>query len=192
MKISSEYLKAIKPKISNECDKYSWNIYRYLKEHQNSTITICWYEKNFLNSSHLKFNKEKSLANIQTYILIGGINENLCGARIYDLQIKGNSSRLETFSFCLYGQENFADITDWFLTNYQQKGRCIFDLTHTGWWSNDETRFTQINKKSRRCNWCGEYQRKVIVKKVVIKRQVNWEVQREVKIQPQPAEKITS
>lgn len=168
MKITPALLKSIKPSSNGTSDKYSWNIYRYLKAHQNSRLAICWYEKDG------KFDKEKSLASIKTFILLNGIDNNLCGARIYDLQHKGNHAELTTFSFLMWDPKQFIDITDWFFTSYQRKGRCLFDLNHSTWWADSDNRFTQINKNSRRCNWCGNHQRKVVNKEVSIKRNICW------------------
>lgn len=172
MIITPEYLNSIKPKKRGQCDKFSWNIYRYLKEKCMFDIQVCWYEKSWIDGSVEHFSENNSLRNVQTFILFGG---HYSGARILDLQSKGNSSTLETYSFCAFDKEKFIDITEWFLKRYQQIGRCIFDLEHGGWWSGEGDRFTVINKKSRRCNWCGQYQRKSIIKQVnVIKRREVW------------------
>jgi len=60
-----------------------------------------------------------------------------------------------------------------FFKTYIKDGRCIFDREHNGWWKGGDNRFTYINS-TRRCNWCGEWQRKRIEKEVKIKQRVVW------------------
>lgn len=47
------------------------------------------------------------------------------------------------------------DITKWFWPEYQSVGRCIFDREHSGWLSHDEGRFDSLNEQHRWCRWCG-------------------------------------
>lgn len=186
MIITPEFLQSIRPKKSHRSDKYSWNIYRYLKKYINFDIHICWYKEKKSLGTYEGFDKKSSLRGMQIFIILGGLDKgNLCGTRIYDLQHKGNHSELVTFSFCLFDPKSFTDITEWFFLKYQRIGRCIFDRTHSGWWADSEERFTQINRKSRRCNWCGEHQRRSIIKAVTIKRSEQWGWEEEIEIKAQ-------
>ena len=40
MIITKEYLKSVQPKLNGTSDKYSWNIYRYLKKHKGGDIRV--------------------------------------------------------------------------------------------------------------------------------------------------------
>ena len=157
-----------KPKKRGESDKYSWNIYRYLKE--NNVVKVMYYTKSIIDGNNVEFN-HKSVKMPQMFFMIAGEHS---GTRADILMRKGSSSKLETYSFILYSQECFLDITDWFIKEYQRIGRCIFDSGHCGWWRGEEGRFTKINKNSRRCNWCGKYQHRNIVKKVELTRREVW------------------
>lgn len=69
---------------------------------------------------------------------------------------------------------HLVDITEWFWNEYVKSGRCIFDREHNGWWQGDQERYTQINKNSRKCKWCNQYQKRSIRKVVSIKREEVW------------------
>ena len=82
-------------------------------------------------------------------------------------------TRSEMFAL-LYRDEELTDITDWFFKNYQRFGRCMFDLDHIGWWSGGENRYTKINNHSKRCNWCGVYLEREIIKEIKINKRETW------------------
>jgi hypothetical protein len=52
------------------------------------------------------------------------------------------------------------DITDWFWSQYILLGRCLWDVNHNKYMTNDETRFTYLDNNTRKCNWCGAVQSK--------------------------------
>lgn len=161
----------IKPVKRGESDKYSWNLYRYLKEHRN--VRICWYSKSIINGTAIPFESTKSLLSTQTVVLIGESGSS--GNRIANILGNGESGKIVSYSLGLWQQDKFVDITEWFFREYLRIGRCIFDREHNGLWLGSEGRFTQINRNSRKCNWCGQHQRRRIEKVVKMERRVKWE-----------------
>lgn len=164
-----------KPKKSGINDKYSWNIYRYLRDRvkERYDLRIKFYTKSRFDGQKVNFD-HSSLNSAQVYIMTS--DENRSGTTALELMRKGSRAELETYSFCLFNPNDFIDITDWFLKNYQQYGRCLFDLKHCGWWADAEERYTKINKNSMRCNWCGQYLIRKIKTIKTIKREKVWEV----------------
>jgi len=174
-------LSVIKPLVKGESDKFSWNLYRVLKQAMKEKkkfpildYRIFYYDKSDIDGSIVALNKTQSLPPWHCYFAkIYPMNQGWAGAKLSDIMRPGKNE------FYAYGvtlkAEHLTDITDWFLREYVKLGRCIFDREHNGWWQGDDKRFTNINKHSRRCNWCGEWQRREIGKAVTIKRVEAWE-----------------
>lgn len=174
MKVNPE---EVRPKKRGESDKYSWNLYRYLRDNNKRDIRFCYHTENPVDSKEqdLPLDFNKSFGTMQIFVLFGDGKGGFgtSGIRVSDAMHKGQTARLETFSFCLWDKSKFVDITEQFWNLYRQIGRCVFDRNHHGWWQG-EGRFTQINKNSRKCNWCGKHQRRQIKKYVNIERREVW------------------
>jgi hypothetical protein len=175
-------LKLIKPKLANESDKYSWNIYRIFKKCEMEikksppvTYKILYYQ----HEDDKKFDKSKTLNPYYTFIMkIYPCAQGSAGIRISEVMyLSPNSSiKFYCYDFSL-DHSKFVDITQWFLKMYEDLGRCLFDREHTGIWGNDKQRFTKINSHSRRCNWCNQIQTRQIKKVVNIQRVAIWKQQ---------------
>lgn len=164
MKITREYLKKIRPKESGVSDKYSWNIYRFLRKYRNWDIKVLdtkEWGRIFSFSIHPD-NGEKS-----------NLECGYSGRSIQAILTLNWNQSLETY-FYLSPCKEYQDITEDFFKKYLLIGRCIFDPDHS-WYHDSKIRYTQVTKNSRRCNWCGEYFKRVIVKKAKITREENWE-----------------
>lgn len=157
-----------KPKKKGVSDKFSWNLYRFLREYPNAKIML--YKKD-----HTGDIKEFDPNGFQgTYHFFGMIGE-LVGARFVDIMRAGPSAKIQLYAFSWWGDANFIDVTDWFFSEYERRGRCLFDKEHSSWWAGEEGRFTYINSHSRRCNWCGAWQKMRIEKRVRLERKKVWE-----------------
>lgn len=167
-------LNKIKPKIKAESDKYSWNLYKFLRKihkdkHVKNQMRIYWNHHSRIDGEWLPFT-EKIPNTMQ--IVIAPYGDKSCGYFMSSVLMKGNC---ELFSLCAWKEDDFRDITDWFFKTYEDIGRCIFDGNHSGWLLGDENRFTYINN-TRRCNWCGEWHHMEIHKETTIKRRKVWSV----------------
>lgn len=158
-----------RPKKRGESDKFSWNIYRFLKRHPGVRVMYYFNPVEYIRS----FDPNKSLNSMQTFLLHPG--PGMSGVRVHGLMMRQSKfGEIQQASYCLWDKERFTDITDWFFKTYERIGCCIFDREHSGWWRGEGNRFTYINKHSRRCNWCGEWHERHFEKRVDIVRIERW------------------
>lgn len=136
MIITKEYLKSVQPRTRGESDKYSWNIYRYLKRHTGDDIRVF---KGFIIG-------QKSS---------GGIIGN------FIKELMSTYNRQEYW----FGDEwELLEEPNW-LEKYQRVGRCLLIPHDFVWYEGEDTRFTYVNN-TRKCNWCGQWQHKELHKVV--------------------------
>jgi hypothetical protein len=170
-------LKEIKPKVKGESDKYSWNLYNFLnslfKKRENGKyykkqLEICWLHHSRFDGKWLDFNPDK--LNIMQLIIVPLGVEN--GRSFYSLSSILREGKAVEFAIP-WKKEGLTNITEWFFDTYEKDGRCIFDRNHNSWLLGSDNRFTYVNN-TRKCNWCGEWYKKEIVKEVKIKRREIW------------------
>ncbi|MWV44874.1 hypothetical protein GRF59_14730 [Paenibacillus sp. HJL G12] len=165
-------LSKIKPKLKGESDKYSWNLYRFLNKiakdkYINNQLRIYWNHHSRWDGEHLPFTKDVS--NLMQ-LIISPYGDKFTGYFMNTVLQKGNC---EFISLCPWKEEDLLDVTDWFFDTYEKIGRCIFDPEHNGWMLGTDSRYTYVNN-TRKCNWCGQWHQKQIVKKTRIERKVEW------------------
>lgn len=137
MIITEEYLKSVRPEIDGKSDKYSWNIYRYLKKNLKGNVEV------FSDG---------------TQAIIGeSYQGEVIGVPLLSL-MKNFSSSNYCFSWHLTELPKF-------LNDYQRIGRCLLIPHDHPWYEGEDKRFTYVNN-TRRCNWCGQWQHKEIHKVV--------------------------
>jgi hypothetical protein len=149
----------IKPNISGVSDKFSWNFYKYIKKHGvNQRILFDGRDGKPIHPMNI-YVLNRTIGNTLLEIMTGhGIN----------------------YDFSMYLLNKYTDITEQFCKQYLRQGRCMFDPEHNGWWLGDESRFTMINKNSKRCRWCGKHLRRNIVKHVNVQRKETWELENDI------------
>ncbi len=167
-------LKAIKPAIKGESDKYSWYLYRFLEKQVKQRdigkyvpkqIKVYWLNKSRWDGRLLSFDDENVDINQVFISPFGGKS----GYSLSTIMTKGKATQY----YLPWSDEDLVDITNWFFSTYQKDGRCMFDRSHNGWFQGDKERFTFINN-TRRCNWCGKWHTKEIHKEVKIERREVW------------------
>lgn len=168
-------LSAIKPK-GNISDKFSLQLFRYIKKNPRCN-EVYFYKKNFFDGEVMELDKESGLNMNQVVIglgreFYGGVKGSVSGTKLSTIMGVSND-KYTVFSFYLYDADDFIDITEWFWEQYKKIGRCLFDRAHSRWYQGDKDRFTYVNN-TRKCNWCGEWQRKEIEKEVQIRRVEKW------------------
>lgn len=176
----------IKPE--EQSDKFSWNIYQFIKKHPDCT-RVFWHKKNYMNGGIVEFNNRDNVegASLGWNLFIGRRDKQnfddihfsvVTGNRVRN--ILGNSRErfnlwsLHPIAGWPTGDE-FEDVTEWFWDNYIKFGRCLFDKGHNGWWIGDTDRFTYLDENTRQCNWCGQIQNKEIYDIEIKKHWVNKE-----------------
>lgn len=182
-------LNNIKPKNLKESDKYSVNLYKFIKKTGCNHVYININKGSFKEPNIIGFDWNKD--NVMDYDIYVGSNimddiiyneDNTKSLNIGQVIAKPlysilNGNKLyQTGCYCAFGRtyvkRDFLDITDEFWKRYKEIGRCLF-LSHDRSCLGDENRFTQINALYRKCNWCGKLQEKHIEEKI-IKKEV-WE-----------------
>lgn len=189
-------IETIKPK-GKESDKFSIQLYKFIAKNPkylkvyyqaiHAIQTSCRdenhepvYEYKYLDFDINNFSIRDIYFSCQPQDFISKNNE-IIGATLSRI-ISDSKNKYEISCYtCGYSPREYVDITDLFWSQYVKKGRCLWDKTHNGWLMNDGNRFTYINKNSRRCNWCGEWQCREIYKKVKIERREAWVGEKEVK-----------
>lgn len=162
-------VKQIKPKVAKISDKYSWNIYSYLNRHKKDQNLRVYYINNQFDPYNMDLSK----------VLIGFKvcqSNDYIGNTLNQIVREGNRN-ITTFCFCKFGGFNtdeFINITEIFIKEYLERGRCFLFKHDNIWLLGDENRYTYISNNSRRCNWCGRWEYRKIEKVVTIERKEKW------------------
>lgn len=148
-----ELLSKIKPEENGYSDKYSWQLYQFVK--RNGCIKVYY---------NLKADEPYDL-NVPRWNRIY-ICKNTCGDIIGNSLVAIQSPSKDKYSLFSYDDSNgynLIDATDEFWDMYIHDGRCVLDRTHTGWWNGSGDRFDIIDENTKRCTWCGQILKKEVV-----------------------------
>lgn len=151
-------LSLIKPKNIRKSDKYSKCIYKYLKD--NPRLRRVWYDESAFDDTISFYDgcarRPFDANNMDLRNLYFGLPEpgTVCitGKCLTSLTHGGRGSQ-ETFSYIGYKCSNYIEVTKEFYEKYIEIGRCIYG--HGMRIADDEGRFTYLEDKHRKCNWCG-------------------------------------
>lgn len=148
MVITKEYVESIRPATDGVSDKYSWNIYRYLKYYIGENFVVCQ-----------------------------GAADGLLVGQFYPDDFYGNSLRSLMCEYTTerYSWDKRLEVlpVTSFFGDYRRIGRCLLIPHDYPWYEGENTRFTYVGN-TRRCNWCGKWQHKEIHKQVVMTRDEVW------------------
>lgn len=141
MKLTSEYISSIRPQTTSPREKYSWNLYRFLR-HKDVREKIRVYE-----------GKASDTEPVQYFFAV-----TKCASPQEDT---GNIGIFE------YDFSSMKDVTEKFFEEYQKIGKCAFHEPEHELYIRNTDRFEIINEKTRRCKWCGKiyHLRKILVEK---------------------------
>ena len=149
MIITKEFLKSIEPTVRGESEKYSWNLYSYMREYTGFSLG--------------------AFKSIQGDIIIGHqYHDGVSGKEL--MSILRESRRGTEFWFDDYWKLKEDES---FFNEYQRIGRCLMIPHDYQWYIGEEHRFTRIGN-TRRCNWCGKWEHMTIHKKTKITREEVW------------------
>ena len=173
-----------KPKRSGQSDKYSWQLFIFLLKNRNRfdglpKVYYCQTQNKYMPGEEV-FNTfeevpfDKNDFNPR-YIYIGCKREGWYSAGRLSSILGCSAEKYTVWAINWLENMTVIDITDWFWPEYLKVGRCIWDRSHDGWLADDDERFTQINRNSRRCNWCGKHLHRKIEKRVKLERKEIWE-----------------
>lgn len=166
MQLTNDYLKSVKPETSDPKEKYSWSLYRFLRQ------------KNVRNSIHVyKGISGQYGNNIPEYFfavtICGNGEKGADNIGIFQHQLRNTpkTGKLNMMSYDNYDFSKWEDVTNTFFKEYQEKGKCVFDHPNHQWdlTINNVNRFETINGKTRRCKWCGKT---FHLKKILVEEQI--------------------
>jgi hypothetical protein len=150
MIITKEFLKSICPEVKGESDKYSWNLYRFLKNHTEDDIRVFKSDSNVTIVGHQ-------------------YHDGVSGKELMSL-LRETRREPEFWVDDYWGLKEDES----FFTEYQRIGRCLMIPHDYPWYIGEEHRFTRIGN-TRRCDWCGKWEQMAIHKKTKITREEVWE-----------------
>lgn len=150
-------LNMIKPKNVKKSDKYSSQIYKYLKHNPN--YRKVWFDTSSYDIDSGKCVNESfdinSINMRNIYFGIPACDSTICirGKCVMGL-VSGNRGSQVTYSYIGNKNSYYIDITKEFYEKYIEIGRCIYG--HNRYIRDEDEKFTYISEKHRKCNWCGK------------------------------------
>lgn len=160
------FAESIRPAVRGQSDKYSWRLYqRALKNGRESVFLMAW------NSIYGLIDPDPEQLKADWVSAMGLA----IGRRSKDNWFHGNTlgsicrpggPRHDWAYGANFGVKDWIDITDWFWATYQRDGMCRF--------FRNEHKWSQINRNSRKCAYCGKHERRTIVTRKSIKRIEEW------------------
>lgn len=152
-------LKKIKPKNIKKSDKYSKNIYRFLKD--NERYRRVFYDKSgYENDSQHYVSKEFDVENIDINNLYFGVpcydNPHEIIGKCLSGLVSGGQKSFEVFCYFLHRPNaELVEVTKEFYEKYMEIGRCIYGK-HPSGLQDEDGRYTYLDDTHRVCNWCGK------------------------------------
>jgi hypothetical protein len=155
---TGDYIKLddVKPEVKNVSDKYSWNIYRFLRKHKNKVQILKQYRK----PMEPRYIYMSSMLQCEDACCRDSM---VIGTKIY--QVMHGTFR-EWASY----DGKVIDITKDFILKYRDIGICLLNPKHNMY------EFTWDTKiRVRTCTRCGLKQRKKVICRKTTEWIVNWE-----------------
>lgn len=160
-----------KPAEAKVSDKYSWRLYQRILKKGRERVYISawdniWGEEFTPDFEQLKQGCRKQLSSI----MIGSEVEPggwFHGRRVF--QIMRTGTRVDdSYAYSpRFNTSDWLDITDWYWSEYERIGVCLFGQLGHG------HRFIKINRNSRKCEHCGKHERRqIITKKTIVRKEV--------------------
>lgn len=154
-----------KPSVNGKSDKFSWRFHkRMLKYGREQVYLMAW--------SFVDGKKEISLDDLKGFVSPARIavgfkdgDDWFMGDTLGGICRDGAPTSGWAFG-PMHNVEEWIDITDWFWTNYERHGRCMFFKYLHSWVS--------INRNSRKCEWCGTHERREVETIKRIERREKW------------------
>lgn len=163
----------IKPLVDRESDKFSWNLFRFMRKNSKRDNLRVYYDN---RDNDLDFNSI-----LQPYKVFIGYKEdddddNMTGSKLSSIITSFGNSQLQMGYLMKcngFNVDEWIDITEEFWDAYDKRGRCLFFI-HGSWIQGFETQFTE-HDNIRICTWCGVKEKKIVTETMVPKTIVTWE-----------------
>lgn len=156
----------LKPNKLNVSDKYSSNLYKFLKKNPNHT-KVYFENRDAWDGSEMQLDWNNICVSqivIGSDVKEGGSFDCIVGKSLASI-VQGR--KLNELYAITYHESIYTDITEEFWSKYEQIGRCLF-FNHDSWIQGDENRFRYIGEDNiRECRWCGKIQELKLYKKEI-------------------------
>lgn len=156
MIITNEYVKQVKPVKKGKSDKYSWNLYRFIKLNRN------------LKVYRVGWNSRDGVCPVDEGCTI--LRDEFGNTAILNRILTDGPKALSCcFSWSGAGWSNLdkEDITDQFFRDYLRSGVCSFA---SDWYH----KWKSVNRNSRKCLYCGKHETRKIETIKTVKRIERW------------------
>lgn len=167
----------IKPKNIKKSDKYSSQIYRYIKKNPEcfgiyyvSTQDIYDHESDGFVEKECDFDINNFrgdklwLGYIERETNSKGYIDWLYGNTLSTITSSVSKNRYEIFANPWLNKKKVIDVTKEFWEHYIKVGRCVYVDHNREFCLHDEGRFEYLNDGHRKCNWCGAEEQ--LIKKI--------------------------
>lgn len=149
-------LSLIKPRNVKKSDKYSKEIYKYLKDHPLHRRV--WFDQSAYDNDSGKyvrttFNVNKMNLNKMYFGMPEGEDSICITGKCISSLIAGGRNAQEMYSYIGFENSHYVEVTKEFYEKYIEIGRCIYG--HRNYLADADERFTYSDEKYRKCNWCG-------------------------------------
>lgn len=150
MKLTAEYLKSIRPQTTSPREKYSWNLYRFLRR-KDVREKIRVYE-----------GKTSDTEPVQYFFAVtkcASSQEDTGNVGIFEcmLRTRRSTERIEMLSYCDYDFSSMKDVTEKFFKEYQKIGKCAFHEPEHELYIRNTERFEIIDEKPDAANGVVKY-----------------------------------
>lgn len=156
-----EFAEAIRPSVKGKSDKFSWRLYqRALKKGREKVYLMAW--NNISGAQTPDIDGMRSGFVSANVLAFGWIEDGanwFHGSTVRQVCTTGAPRHDWAYGPC-HRVGEWVEVTDWFWTEYQRIGRCLFYKY--------EHKFVEINRNSRKCEYCGKHERRKVetIKKV--------------------------
>lgn len=162
----SDFFKQFAPAKRGESDKFSWNLYRWLRE----------YSRRYGRRVSAMPPRIIQAPDTSRY-LIGFFDDDgwFVGEKIVRVLVGPMSARAPVLECCAFSPElieKHKDVTDLFWSEYARIGRCLFDIDHEDFMLYTDDRYRSVNPYHRECKWCGRTQ--LLTERAVTKTRQVW------------------
>lgn len=161
----------IRPAVKGQSDKFSWRVHqRALKRGREQIFIMAWSDFTGEPFTPDFEALKRGEINQCARLMIGKMDDErryFSGRKLYSVTRRG-----EAYDSCYGYGRNFnldawLDVTEWFWTEYQRRGRCIIHPSQVHSW-------LKINANARKCVHCGKHERRTVHSVKKIERKEVW------------------
>ena len=119
MRLTDEYIAQIKPPTLEPSEKYSWNLYRFLKKYSKKNNIYVYKGCNEASRREQYFFAITICGN-------GAKGADNIGIFEYDLRRKSKKAALEMLCYIAFDFSKFREVSQEFFSEYLKTGKCAF------------------------------------------------------------------